>query len=804
MEQLLIYGGLGLAFLLGLYAMTLGNSNQNNTRNNTESNSITRNTSSNPEDTSNHLPKADGGNSITRRDNSSEASDQGELPVTNSPSEPSGPDLPETEQELGSALTGLQALMPQGQGGQPLVVINNLQQQQQQQMGPGQSFLPPALNSYRNPFMPVPPMPPGQGPIPPITPPGGGQPEIPEKVPEPAPLLKLIKKLEKPVKAFLMMSKAGDKDIEKIITKTKKLERKKNEERRMLEKLDSKMREAEKELEKIDSGQLDDSKLDKVKIDLFSKLDKIETKVEDLEDNQSKYEKLLSNEDKELVQILKQNSKALKDVDLIIAALDKVAKSTEMVSPLIETSEEKEKIKLSTQEIREIEKFLEKMLGEEKKLTEELEALKQVERETERIEEKELDDIKKLLEDDNRFKSKLKKAEQHGNLEKAEYNRTIENLNKLAKILRKLGKEVEEEEKLEKSIISDADDGEKTIEAEEKQDEKDLDKAEKDTDEAAKKADKTSGKAQKGQEWNEILKNPGKYIEPKDSLNIKSNELEKYRIPNSGWCGHNYANYSTPTQGFKFHITGRPKDSYQVVKELIPILQANNISHKIIKSKKWMEERIDDKDDVQAMKLITIYPKDSFDGAEKVFKLGHESHNKKLFFSNLDHTKDILKIIAREADDRILKGGPKLEGERKKYGETLKVKEYRCGDSRIHVTYSNVSSDEDRLIELNGQKSNHFLKYIAQTDDEGNLIKEETGDLGIFTSYLPDESKFRKTNGYFLGHLLAESKAESVKNSIIQNNYNDIHLGLDGKVAGAYYLPPPEGVEECKKIASSF
>lgn len=631
MEQVIIIGALTLALILGIYAIFSGSRTKGTRgRQNSSSRSTNVSSRSSTDRTSDNLAMTDGG--VSNQGNNNEI---GELPIPDSPPEPSGPDLEQTENDLKTALTGLQAIMPRGQGGQPMVVINNSQQQQQQQMvgGPGQSFLPPALNGYGNPFMPVHPMPSGQTPVPPITPPGNGEPEVPEKVPEPAPLLKMIKQLEEPTKAFVLMSEAGEKDLEKLTRKATKLEKKKNKERKIIEKLNTKLEEAEKELDKIDNAQVDSSKASNVRKDLLTKIDTIESKVEELEDKQNSYEKLLSNEDKELVKLLKQNAKALQDVDTIINTLDKLAKSTELIAPLIETAEDKEKIKLSDKEISEIEKFVEKMLDEEKRIVEKIEALKRKERETEHIEEQELEEIQKLLEEDKRLKTKLKQAQKHGNITKEEYNKIVENINKLAKLLKKLGVEIEEEEKLEEDIVEDASKGEEKLSQQEKEDEEDLEQAEGDTRQAQKKADNSTGRSVR-QPWEYIVENDNakpKIVEvektDKNGNTYTAKELriidvnENRQLNKEEYKGdfefrpewiYNRGNISDLKQGWKIHIAvnaDNEEEVNKVAREIIPVMEQTESLCKIAISKRHLKRKGGETEE----KLATFYPAKSND-----------------------------------------------------------------------------------------------------------------------------------------------------------------------------------------------
>lgn len=330
--------------------------------------------------------------------------------------------------------------------------------------------------------------------------------------------------------------------------------------------------------------------------------------------------------------------------------------------------------------------------------------------------------------------------------------------------------------------------------------------------------DTNSNQGQKPKDWSELLANPGKHIEPKDNLSISSDELVEYT--GSRWCIHpnsdKYSTYKTPSQGFKFHITAYPDEAYDVCKALIPVLQNNNISHKIMKDLTQMTSRRENSnpENVQALKLMTIYPGvKKKNWAEQVFEYGKD--NREEFYINEDHTRDILKYLLNSLDNSVLEGGPKLEGYRDYYDPEIPAKEYRAGKTRIHLTYSKVGGSE-RYVISNGEK-NSILDWILikENSDEPRTYKYRED---AYNYYKLDESKFResgsyrkdgnyKKSEYFLEHLVSRKKSNEIKKGLSKrvsrpaDRYpKSVIVGLDGKISGAHYLPPPEGESRIQEI----
>ena len=299
-------------------------------------------------------------------------------------------------------------------------------------------------------------------------------------------------------------------------------------------------------------------------------------------------------------------------------------------------------------------------------------------------------------------------------------------------------------------------------------------------------------------EWEELLKNPGKYIEPGDDLDIDPEGLSPYELKRpQGWTRYPeyHPQHTTPKQGFKFHISASPEEGYKVCKELIPILQASNIDHKIIRSLRYIENNMSN-EPLQRKKLITIYPKSSIDPKDQVFEVGNEDRNKRSFMANEPHTREILKKLLKHADRSILDGGPKLEDERQALGTKFDAEEPRVKNTRIHITYSIVSG-KNRLrtiIDEDGRKTKDITDYIAKVDNSGRSSRK-----------VPNEKSFRTSNngsGHFLDHLTFDRKQRKIKIHLAENDPEDAIFGYDAKVCGAHYLIPPEGYDRIEKIIS--
>ena len=313
-----------------------------------------------------------------------------------------------------------------------------------------------------------------------------------------------------------------------------------------------------------------------------------------------------------------------------------------------------------------------------------------------------------------------------------------------------------------------------------------------------------------GKEWKPLLDNPQAHITPKNSVGIKQKELNQYKNGNnfSRSPDQQFNNYRLPEQGFKLHITSGPDEGYEIVKELIPILQANGIRHKIMRSKDWMEDRLKSHGDTQALKLMTIYPKTDPSGPNKqIFTPGDKNQNKKAFFLNEPHTRDVLNLLLNQPDPNLMQGGPKLEGNRKFLGAKFNAEEFRVKNTRIHLTYSIVSS-MTRGVAVNNN-SLDMEHWVRKTDSNGDFIDNSDPNLP-FPEYEPSDN-FRKTGkGYYLGHLnskgISKQKSEDVKQALARKDQkaDEAILGLDAKISGAHYLPPPEGIKRIQQIISNL
>jgi len=312
------------------------------------------------------------------------------------------------------------------------------------------------------------------------------------------------------------------------------------------------------------------------------------------------------------------------------------------------------------------------------------------------------------------------------------------------------------------------------------------------------------------QDWKPVLAHPEDHINLRNKIsNISDKNITFYDISDE-FDTFSYPDpkprYKTPRQGFKIHITAYPHEGYQVCKELIPIVQKLGYRHKIMTDINNMRKYM--KSDgsygsVQGMKLFTIYPGLTNDAPkEQDFKSGDIDHNEDRFFINQEMTVNLLEKLLDYADDSILQGGPELKGPRDRYGvKNLSVKEYQVKNTRIHVTYSLIGNMTRYIKDSNGNKES-VEDWVREENNNGKHYNfRESGSFDKNGSY--------SNSDYFLSHLISENESSEIIDNLV-NGYgmsvdaNDAIIGLDGKVAGAYYLPPPEGIQRIEKIISNL
>lgn len=318
-------------------------------------------------------------------------------------------------------------------------------------------------------------------------------------------------------------------------------------------------------------------------------------------------------------------------------------------------------------------------------------------------------------------------------------------------------------------------------------------------------------------DWKRILDKPEAYINMNSKVESLSNRsLSRYDISdeNSTFSfPKNRASKNLPDQGFKFHITAYPDEGFDVCRELIPIIQKLGYQHKIHTDIQSMAAHLDENGkfhSVQGMKLMTIYPGFTSNAPDQQdFVPGDVDHNRKRLFINKERTVFLLEKLLELADDDILEGGPQLKGSRSFYSyldSDVDVKEYRVGNTRIHLTYSFLGS-MSRYIDT-GSKKIPLKDWVRKTDKNGDYIKKGKRTFEHSDNFRENG----KNTNYFLSHLISKQMSENLKEHLTIDTsnkrggsayFNYAILGLDGKIAGAYYLPPPECIEEINNMISN-
>jgi hypothetical protein len=611
--------------------------------------------------------------------------------------------------------------------------------------------------------------------------------------PSPQQIYRAVSEIEKPEKTFEKLSKSSEHDLEKLISNAKEFEELKDEEREKI----SQIKEAlgpkgdvnHRLSQLISNGEdlvlKDDiDSIEEVIETVIAEFGEIEEKLGEIENNQSRHQNLLSEKESELIQDLKENKEILKDVENCLNIISEAEEAERYISNIIERSQsESQKLNLTEQEIRNLESVLQEILRMEKSIVKELEELERIEEETEEITEQEINDIKQIIKEDEELYKKIDQAS--GKFEDKGYEdkyREIKNLiERLKRILKNLGAEFEQEEQEEEKIREEVSEAEQEVSDETERESEKVSEAE--AENRSKPVDQRDVVRDSGtrnnvstwdfenaQDWRDYLDSPTTYSGGIQNINsYDKNKLFSY--PNWDNGG---PSYTAPKQGFKLHISAYPKEGLEVAKAFAPILQTNDIRHKIIHSLDEMELREEryGTDDLQIKKFFTIYVPSGVDDQSFRKDPRNSEVNKNAMFPNTEKAREIVELLINNIDDKILIGGPEIEGKRNKHELTLNTKEFRVGNSRIFLKYDLCGHGD---ISVEGQDLDKFV--------------ESNNDI---------------YRGDYLEHLFSdERKVERVKDSIISEP-NDAIIGIDGRIAGAYYLPPPEAIEKAKEIANSY
>lgn len=167
------------------------------------------------------------------------------------------------------------------------------------------------------------------------------------------------------------------------------------------------------------------------------------------------------------------------------------------------------------------------------------------------------------------------------------------------------------------------------------------------------------------------------------------------------WTFYEEDEGNTPHQGWKIHISSKPKDGRQVAETVLPYLQENSISHKVTDSPYRLESYTGGNEH----RLVTVFP--SYDAGKKeeitvgdedvriqYFKSGDRDHNIRAINANTKTTARIIEDLLKELDDEEILFGPPIEGDNRK--------EYQVGDTRAHYRYA--VNNSEAIIELNGNE----------------------------------------------------------------------------------------------------
>jgi hypothetical protein len=272
-----------------------------------------------------------------------------------------------------------------------------------------------------------------------------------------------------------------------------------------------------------------------------------------------------------------------------------------------------------------------------------------------------------------------------------------------------------------------------------------------------------------GKEWREILDNPNKHIDAGFELaNYSPQKWFSYPLMND-------VKGANLHQGFKIHISAYPSEGWRVARELIPVLQKMGVEHKVMHSQNFHRQKINSRgsESLQIRKFMTIYPSCS-QSSQSFIEGGDYSRNQKNMYPNESETVNIIQRIVNNVNAKTLNGGPDVQGERRKHGRKFTAGETRVGNTRIHLRYDLISPDLDSInIKRHGPKSQAINDYISDPE------AYRDGFLGYYFDNPPTD----------------------IKEKVMAGRSRPL-FGKDGKIAGTYYLPPPESWNRINQIIS--
>lgn len=300
--------------------------------------------------------------------------------------------------------------------------------------------------------------------------------------PEPSDLYQAVANMEEPVNAFKLMIASSGRDLEDILQKSKTFLEFRNEEKEKLGTINEALSPGKGvvyELRQL-SGREDlvVGTEENIANNIINSIESIESAVEEIESNQASYEGLLSQEEHQLVNDMKQNLRSLKDIEACINAISQTPKIEEAISRMTNKAQNHHNLQLTNQEIQKIESTIEQILRMEENIVEKLEELRQVEQQTEKTTEEEINEIKTVLEGANSVENLAQQASERSNLAEDQKNKILEVTEKLKQVLNTLGSDLETEEQEEEQIEDKASEAEQEVSDQIDREERELSEAE--------------------------------------------------------------------------------------------------------------------------------------------------------------------------------------------------------------------------------------------------------------------------------------------------------------------------------------
>lgn len=300
------------------------------------------------------------------------------------------------------------------------------------------------------------------------------------ETPESSELYKAVVSMEEPVSAFKLMAESSDKDLQKIIDKSKEFLRLKEQEKEKLDDLREalgpgkgvyyKLRQLQPGGEDVVAGMEDD-----IANSIVQSLERIDSKVEEIENRQDQYENLLSSEETQLVRDMYRNKRALEDIQACIDAISDFAEAEKGISGIVSKAQRHHQLQLADREVQKIESSIEQIMRMEEDMIEQLVELQQIEQQTERVTQQELNELSSVLDQSESIEELTRKA---SNLTDEQRQKTITVIERLKQVLNKLGADFQAEEQEEQEIEQEASEAEHQVSEEVDGEEQDLNVAE--------------------------------------------------------------------------------------------------------------------------------------------------------------------------------------------------------------------------------------------------------------------------------------------------------------------------------------